>query len=207
LSSLISKPLSRDIYRLPIDPTKPTGKSDILFEDVVLGYPNGFKTGQIKLNIRYGNRMVILGENGTGKSTILKAISGRLEPLEGKVRVGNSLIVGNLMQEHDNLPWEKTLIEYISERTKLSIQDSYALLSRFGFSQDDANKKIVSFSPGGRSRILLALFSELSVNTLLLDEPTNHLDLEALSALENVLSDYVGTVVLVSHDRYFINKF
>jgi len=207
LSDFISKPLSRDIYRLPIDPKKPTGGNDILFEDVILGYSGGFKTNQINLNVHYGNRVVILGENGVGKSTILKAVSGRLDPLEGKIKMGTSLVVGNLMQEHDNLPWEKTLIEYITERTELSMQDSYAFLSRFSFNQDDANKKIVSFSPGGRSRILLALFSELSVNILLLDEPTNHLDLEALSALENVLMDYAGTVILVSHDRYFIKKF
>ncbi len=206
-SSSIVKPLSRDTYRLLIDPKKPTGESDIRFEKVVLGYPDSFKTGLINLSISYGNRVAILGENGTGKSTILKAISGRLTSIEGQVKVGNSLVVGNLMQEHDNLPWEKTLLDYISEKTELSIQDSYALLSRFAFNQEDANKKIISFSPGGRSRILLALFSELSVNTLLLDEPTNHLDLEALSALEEVLFDYVGTIILVSHDRYFINKF
>lgn len=207
LSRLTQKPLSRDVYRILISPIKPVGESDILFENVVLGYSGGFKTNQINFRFSYGNRIVILGENGTGKSTILKAISGRLKPIEGIVKIGNSLIVGNLMQEHDDLPWEKTLIEYISERTKLSLQNSYALLNKFAFSQDDANKKIASFSPGSRSRILLALFSKLSVNILLLDEPTNHLDLEALTALENVLLDYPGTIILVSHDRYFIKKY
>ena len=207
LENLTAKPLSRDIYHLPIKSLKPTGESEITFENAVLGYPNGFKTKKINLKFSYGNRVAILGENGTGKSTILKTINGTIKPIEGEVKKGKSLVIGNLMQEHDNLPKEETLLDYLIERTGLSVQDNYALLNRFAFTQDDAKKKISNFSPGGHSRILLALFSELSVNTLLLDEPTNHLDLEALSALENVLLDYTGTIILVSHDRYFIDKF
>ena len=207
LGNLTKKPLSRDVYRLPIKPLKPNGESEIFFEDVVLGYSGGFKTKKINFKFSYGNRIAILGENGTGKSTILKTINGKIKPIEGELRIGKSLVIGNLMQEHDNLPKEKTLLDYLIERTGLPIQDGYALLSRFAFTEDDAKKKIGNFSPGGRSRILLALFSELSVNALLLDEPTNHLDLEALSALENVLLDYSGMIILVSHDRYFIKKF
>ncbi len=166
LKSLTDKPINRDIYQIPISPKKPKGVSDISFENVVLGYSEGFKTEKINLKLRYGNRIVILGENGVGKSTILKAITGKLKPLLGKINIGNSLIIGNLTQEHDNLPREKTLLEYIQEKTKYSIQNSYALLKRFAFTQEDAGKKIIDFSPGSRSRILFAMFSALSVKYL-----------------------------------------
>jgi ATP-binding cassette subfamily F protein 3 len=98
------------------------------------------------------------------------------------------------------------LLEFLSERAQISHQDSYYKLSKFGFDERQTKLSIGTLSPGGRARLLLALFSAQSVNMLVLDEPTNHLDLEALEALEETLKTYRGTVILVSHDRYFLEK-
>lgn len=92
-------------------------------------------------------------------------------------------------------------------RVKFPVNEAYALAVKFGFKADEIDKEIIALSPGGRARLLLALFSALSANALLLDEPTNHLDLEALDALEEAVANYEGTIVLVSHDRYLLEKF
>ncbi len=205
---VIEKPFIRDALRIDLKPSVPGGTRDIELDNVVAGYSlDGFKVDPISLSIPYGSRVVILGLNGSGKSTLLKTISREIEPLSGAVRIGGSLIIGNLMQEHDNLPREETLFSFLTERGGIGIQDAYNIASKFGFDASEVDKKIESISPGGRSRLLLSLFSALSVNVLLLDEPTNHLDLEALSALEEVIEHYEGTIILISHDRYFLERF
>lgn len=205
---IVEKPIERDAFRIQIQPTKPQGSREIVLKDVVAGYADdGFQIGPISLAIPYGSRIVILGLNGSGKSTLLKAINGELEALSGQVEVGNSLVVGNLMQEHDNLPRSQTLMDFLRKRAGLSNQDAYALAVKYGFKASEIEKEIGALSPGGRARLLFAFFSALSANVLLLDEPTNHLDLEALEALEEAVAHYEGTIILVSHDRYFLEKF
>jgi len=205
---IIEKPVERDVFRIHLRPTKPEGTRDITLTDVVAGYTNnGFKIGPLSLFIPYGSRVAILGLNGAGKTTLLRTISGELPALEGGVNRGNTLVVGSLTQEHDNLPREENIKNFLTRRASMSVRDTYALAVKFGFNAAEIDKKIADLSPGGRARLLFALFSALSVNTLLLDEPTNHLDLEALEALEEVVSHYEGTVMLISHDRYFLKKF
>ena len=205
---IVEKPIERDVFRIDLRPTKPGGSREIVFENVVAGYiDSGFRLGPISIAISYGSRVVILGPNGSGKTTFLKVINGELDPFDGKVVVGNALIVGNLMQEHDNLPRQESLKSFLTKRAGITFQDAHALTARFGFKATEIDKKIIALSPGERARLLFALFSALSVNTLLLDEPTNHLDLEALDALEEAVARYQGTIVLVSHDRYFVEKF
>lgn len=206
---IIEKPIERDVFRIHLRPTKPEGSRDIALTDVVTGYADdGFKVGPISVTIPYGSRVVILGLNGTGKSTLLKTISGELELLNGRVIRGNALVIGNLMQEHDNLPRGESIKDFLMRRVAgIAVQDAYALAVKFGFKATEINKEIAALSPGGRARLLFALFSALSANVLLLDEPTNHLDLEALEALEEAVAHYEGTIVLVSHDRYFLERF
>ncbi len=204
----VNRPVKRDVFRIMIDPSNPEGSKNITLEDTSFGYKEGdFRVGPFSLDIPYQSRLVILGLNGSGKSTILKGISGSIRPLEGMVKIGNSLVIGNLMQEHDNLPREEKLLSFLEKKGNLEKQEAYHFLARHGFRADDADRKISSLSPGERARILFALFSALSVNVLLLDEPTNHLDLEALEALEEAVTNYQGTVILVSHDRYFLQRF
>ena len=202
----VEKPVERKPFEISLEAEADSGTLDVRLTDVVAGYPGTFSIGPLSLEVRYGDRVGIMGLNGAGKSTLLKTITGQIPPLSGKVEIGSGIKIGNMMQEHETLPRERTLLEFIAERAPLSHQDSYAKLSKFGFDERQAKLPIGMLSPGGRARLLLALFSAQSVNMLVLDEPTNHLDLEALDALEETLETYLGTVLLVSHDRYFIEK-
>lgn len=205
---VVEKPVLRDAFRIHIRPTKPEGTQDIILTDVVAGYEgDGFKVGPVSLSVPYGSRVVILGLNGTGKTTLLRTLSSELPALDGKVSRGNALVVGNLTQEHDNLPRVESIKDFLMRRAGIAVQDVYALAVKFGFKAAEIDKEIAALSPSGRARLLFALFSGLSANVLILDEPTNHLDLEALEALEEAVAHYEGTIVLVSHDRYFLEKF
>lgn len=202
----IERPIERDVFKISLEAERGHGALDIRLLDVVAGYLNGFKIGPISLDIRYGERIGIMGLNGSGKSTLLKAITGQLSVLEGKIEIGSGVRIGNMMQEHETLPRNSTLLSFIMERTHISLQDSYAKLAKFGFNESQVSLSINTLSPGGRARLLLALFSAQSVNTLVLDEPTNHLDIEASEALEETIETYQGTILIVSHDRFFLEK-
>jgi ATP-binding cassette subfamily F protein 3 len=155
----------------------------------------------------FGSRVAILGNNGTGKSTLLKTIAGELPPLSGERICGEKLVFGYLMQEHENVSRATTPIELFKQRLDIFDRDIIALhLSEFQFSPTVLDDKIASFSPGERVRLILALLSALSANVLVLDEPTNHLDLEAIEALEEALATYHGTILLVTHDRRFLER-
>lgn len=181
-------------------------KHSILLENVEFSYPPGFSLGPINCHIRYGSRVGIIGLNGTGKTTLLRIITGVIKPRSGQVTVGNSLQIGNLTQAHENLPSEKTVIDYLTIDQGINKDLIYLLLTKFNFNVQDATKTIGVLSPGERARLLFLIFSERKINTLVLDEPTNHLDLEALEALESALKEYTGTIIFVSHDRDFLEK-
>ena len=205
---LVEKPLVHESLRINLTPARPEGSREITLRNVIAGYPDGeFQVGPISLNISYGDRVAILGLNGSGKSTLVKTISGELKPISGEVEVGKSLILGNLMQEHDNLPRDESIKDFLKKRIDINDHNLYNFAHIYGFNVEEVNNEISALSPGGRARLLIALFSLLSINVLLLDEPTNHLDLDALSALEEVIANYEGTIILVSHDRYFLSKF
>jgi len=204
----VEKPIDRTQFRILLKAEKPKGSQDITLKEVVAGYPgSSFRIGPVSLAVHYGSRLAILGLNGSGKSTLLATVSGKLTPIEGEISVGSALVVGNLMQEHDNLPRDMSIRAFLGEHGKLAENQIYNMASKFGFKAEEIDKQIGSLSPGGRSRLLFALFTALSVNVLILDEPTNHLDLEALEALEVVVVNYQGTIILVSHDRYFLEKY
>jgi len=200
----IEKPIERDPFEIPIEADVGPGTLDIRLIEVVAGYADGFNIGPMSFDVQFRSRVGIMGINGSGKSTILKTITGVLSSLGGVVEIGSGVKIGNMMQEHESLPRNETLLELLTKRAGLSQEMSYAKLARFGFDGQYVKQLIGTLSPGGRARLLLALFSAQSVNTLVLDEPTNHLDLEALDALEETLRTYEGTVLLVSHDRYFL---
>lgn len=202
----VEKPVERKHFEIPLKAEVDSGTLDVRLTDVVIGYPGVFSIGPLSFEARYGDRIGIMGLNGTGKSTLLKTITDQMSPLSGKVEIGSGVRIGNMMQEHETLPRERTLLEFLVERARLSHQDSFSKLSKFGFDERQARLPINTLSPGGRARLLLAMFSAQSVNMLVLDEPTNHLDLEALEALEETVKTYRGTILLVSHDRYFLEK-
>ncbi|KKP92290.1 MAG: ABC transporter related protein [Parcubacteria group bacterium GW2011_GWA2_36_10] len=202
----VERPAERKLFEIPLEAEADSGALDIRLTDIVAGYFGIFSIGPLSFEMQYGDRVGILGLNGTGKSTLLKTITGQMSPLSGEVEIGSGIRIGNMMQEHETLPREYTLLAFLVERAHLSQQDSFAKLSKFGFDERQARLPINTLSPGGRARLLLAMFSAQSVNTLVLDEPTNHLDLEVLDALEETVKTYRGTILLVSHDRYFLEK-
>ncbi|OJI08508.1 hypothetical protein BK005_00680 [bacterium CG10_37_50] len=203
----IEKVVEHEPLMIPLKAHINGSPMDIVLDQVVVGYSEQFQLGPISLTINYGNRVGFLGLNGSGKSTLLKTITGQLDPLVGKVSIGSGLKIGNMMQEHETLPREETLLAFIKDQAKLtSDQEVFAALVKFGLDEKQIRGKISEISPGGRARLLLSLFSLISVNALVLDEPTNHLDIEAIDALEEILKTYQGTVILVSHDRDFLEK-
>jgi ATP-binding cassette, subfamily F, member 3 len=205
----IDRPHERNPFEIPLAAKVRPGVLDLKLTEVYAGYEGGndsFKIGPLSIEVAYGNRIGIMGLNGSGKSTLLKTITGELAPLSGSVSRGSGLRIGNLMQAHETLPRAVDPISFLVEQGKVSVHEAHAWLGKFDLTKRQMDAPIQSLNPGARTRLLLALFAIESVNMLVLDEPTNHLDLEALSALEEVLGSYSGSVVLVSHDRYFLEK-
>lgn len=202
----IEKPVEKMPLRIDLEAKHSGAQANINLIGAVVRYDNNFSVGPISLEIGYGKRIGIVGQNGSGKTTLLKIISGNIALQSGNVVIGSGVRVGNMTQEHDNLPRSAMVMDFVAEKTGFSISEVYNALKRIGFSEKNTRGLISELSPGARARLLLAIFSALSVNVLLLDEPTNHLDIEAVAILEEVLTDYKGTVILVSHDRYFLEK-
>lgn len=200
----VEKPIERDPLKIELVAEKSPSSCVITLNDLVVGYDTGFTAGPISLTISYGTRVGIMGLNGSGKSTLLKTIAGELLPLAGSVDIGRGLKLGNMMQEHENLPRDTNVLECTMKRTGLAAQETFSHLVKFDLTENQIRQPVGTLSPGGRARLLLAIFAATAVNALLLDEPTNHLDLEALEALEEALETYQGTVILISHDRYFL---
>jgi ATP-binding cassette subfamily F protein 3 len=157
------------------------------------------------LEVLRGQRVALIGPNGSGKTTFLKTILGELEPLAGRVRIGASVELGYLAQMHANLDPEKSVLDTLLDEENLPIGQARSFLGRFLFSGDDVFKNVGDLSGGERSRVALACLTLREANFLLLDEPTNHLDLASQEILEEVLKEFPGTILLVSHDRYLVD--
>ena len=202
----LEAPIERGLLELPLVSHKRGGAFDLELIAATTGYPGGFKLGPCDLDIRYGHRVGIIGLNGSGKSTLLKLIKGEAPVLGGERKVGSAVKIGDLTQEHESLPREQSLVDFLLNKTSADRSQVYEILTRFSFNADRATSPIGTLSPGERARLILALFTMMEINTLILDEPTNHLDLEALEALEEALETFTGTLIVVSHDRYFLER-
>ncbi len=202
----IEKPNERNEFKIEINAENSEFSRDILTRELFCGYGSEFKIGPIDLDVRFGNRITILGLNGSGKSTLLKTLTGRIKKIVGEIYIGEGVKFGNLMQEHESLPKEETLINFLTKRIELDKSILQNHLLHFGFGEWQVKTKIKELSPGGRARLLLAFFATSSVNTLILDEPTNHLDMEAGEALDKALGKFEGTVITATHDRFFVEK-
>ncbi len=161
----------------------------------------------INFEIHRGEKVAILGDNGTGKSTILKIINELIKPDSGNIEIGTNVYIGYYDQELKNLNEENTIFEEISNTSfEISGTKVRNILAAFLFTEDDVFKKISSLSGGEKARVSLIKLMLSKANFLILDEPTNHLDMASKEILEEALNDYEGTLLYVSHDRYFINK-
>ena len=160
----------------------------------------------INFLIRHGERVGLVGANGAGKSVMLRLILGREQPTSGEIKLGPSVKIGYYAQEHDTLDFNQTVIDAVRLAGNMSESNAVSLLIRYLFSYQQATQRIGSLSGGERSRLQLALLVLSGANFLLLDEPTNNLDIASAEVLENALYDFNGTVLVISHDRYFLDR-
>ena len=168
---------------------------------------DGFRLGPISLELRQGDRLALLGRNGVGKTTLLKALLGELPLAAGRRWVGPSVVLGELPQGEGQFGGSQRLLDSFVDLAGLSVDDARSLLAKFALGAGDVLRPGRSLSPGERSRAAIALLAARHVNALVLDEPTNSLDLEAIEQLEFALEDFQGALVLVTHDRRFLDAF
>ncbi|MBI5715550.1 MAG: ABC-F family ATP-binding cassette domain-containing protein [Chloroflexi bacterium] len=160
----------------------------------------------INLLIRHGERVGLIGANGAGKSVLLKIIIGEYEPDAGEMKIGPSVKMGYYAQEHETLDFDQTLIDAVRRAKAFNEGQAVSFLGRYLFGYRQASQKIGSLSGGERSRLQLALLVLSGVNFLLLDEPTNNLDIASAEVLVNALDEFEGTALIISHDRYFLDR-
>ncbi|MCD7716584.1 MAG: ABC-F family ATP-binding cassette domain-containing protein [Lachnospiraceae bacterium] len=192
---------------LKFSPRILSGNDVLKVEGLSKSYPSNPLFSDLDFSIRRGERVALIGDNGTGKTTILKIINGLEAADAGRIVTGSRVQIGYYDQEHQLLHMEKTLFDEISDvypdMTETEIRN---VLASFLFTGDDVYKRVSEASGGERGRLALARLMLSKANFLILDEPTNHLDITSKEILEEALSNYTGTVLYVSHDRYFINR-
>lgn len=161
----------------------------------------------ISMTVKRGDRLFIVGPNGCGKSTLIRILVGKLRPTEGYFETGYNVVMGYYDQENQNLSFSNTVLEELwSTYPALKEQEIRGTLARFKFTGDDVYKSVGELSGGERARLTLAKLILSEINLLVLDEPTNHLDIDSREALETAIAEFEGTVIAVSHDRYFLGK-
>jgi ATPase subunit of ABC transporter with duplicated ATPase domains len=202
----VEKPWSPWRLQLELAPARRGGDVVVRLERAVVER-GGFRLGPIDLELRSGDRLAVLGRNGAGKTTLLRAVLGKLPLTAGRRWVGPGVVVGELPQGQAPFRDDLSLLEAFASESGLPVGEARSLLAKFALGADDVHRRPHSLSPGERSRATLALQAGRGVNTLLLDEPTNNLDLEAILELEGALEHFAGTIVLVTHDRRFLETF
>jgi ATP-binding cassette subfamily F protein 3 len=201
----LERPKEKTALRLSLRSHVRSGRSVFEAEDLEIGYSVRVLARCQDLEIERGERVALIGPNGIGKTTLLKTIMGTLAPLGGHLELGHNVRFGYYAQAHEGLDARNTVIEEVRSVRNMTEDDARDLLGRMLFSGDNAYKLVGDLSGGERSRVALTKLTLTDANFLILDEPTNHLDLDAQEALTDVLLNYDGTILFVSHDRAFID--
>ena len=185
---------------------KRSGNDVLKIKNLSKSFENKKLFENAELYVDYGEKVALIGKNGTGKSTVLKMIMSEESDYSGEIEFGTGVKVGyipqNIVFENEN----QTILDYFLEKNSISETEIRTILAKYGFRQNDVFNKIVKISGGEKVRILLLELMLKNINFLILDEPTNHIDIDTREILEEALKDYKGTVLFVSHDRFFINK-
>jgi ATP-binding cassette, subfamily F, member 3 len=206
----LDRPQEHAALTLRVQPTIRSGRDVLTATPLRVGYfgTSGERTlvSTPELRVERGDRVAIIGQNGSGKSTLLRTIVGELRPLSGRVGFGTNVKVGYYAQGHEGLPNDGSPLSILLGSQPMSEDAARTYLARFLFQGDDVYRPVSALSGGERSRLALARLLVEGANLLILDEPTNHLDIQSRETLEEMLTAYDGTVVFVSHDRFFIDR-
>ncbi|MCY4577070.1 MAG: ABC-F family ATP-binding cassette domain-containing protein [Candidatus Kaiserbacteria bacterium] len=200
----VEKPFEEEPFTLELEARQAEGDIEVGLDEVVAGYKDGISIGPTTLTVKMGERLCLMGMNGEGKSTVLKTIAGIVPPLRGTVTKTEGIVLGDLMQQHERAGRDTKAVDFFREQTSRSEEEAIYMLKKAGFAEQTMQQKVGGLSSGMRARLLFAVFIALGVNVLLLDEPTNHLDMEAITALKQMLKKYTGIVLLISHNRWFL---
>lgn len=205
---ILDKPVEDNSeMRLTLSPRIISGNDVLTVTGLSKAFPNQQLFSNVDFSIKRGERVAIIGANGTGKTTLLKILNGLILPDDGEFELGSKVQIGYYDQEHHVLDMEKTVFEEMSDTYPyLTNTEIRNVLAAFLFTGDDVFQQIKTLSGGERGRVSLAKLMLSEANFLILDEPTNHLDIVSKEILENALNSYTGTLLYVSHDRYFINQ-
>jgi ATPase subunit of ABC transporter with duplicated ATPase domains len=204
-NELPEKPFEPWELRLSLEAGERTGDLVLRLEGAVIERGD-FRLGPLELDLLPGERLALMGRNGSGKSTLLAAMLGELPLRAGRRVIGRSTVLGELGQHRTAYAGDEPLLAAFGRRSGLSAEPSRTLLAKFGLGADHVGRGCSTLSPGERTRAQLAELQSRRANALLLDEPTNHLDIEAIEQLESALVAYDGTLVVVSHDRRFLES-
>lgn len=205
---VLEKPAQiHDEMRIRLEPNITSGNDVLTIRNLGKSFGSNHLFSRLDMEIKRGERVALIGNNGTGKTTILKLINGMLPADTGTITLGAKVHIGYYDQEHHVLHMEKTAFEEVQDAyPNLTNTQVRNILAAFLFTGDDVFKKISDLSGGERGRVSLAKLMLSEANFLILDEPTNHLDITSKEILEHALQSYTGTILYVSHDRYFINQ-
>lgn len=205
----VARPKEQKKINVGFSEDRKSSKKVIGTENLIVETPDGRKIlDGISVDIRAGERVALIGSNGSGKSTFVKTIMSEQElSVQGEVTVGPSVKIGYLPQIITFPNGEQQLLEYFKNTVGVNEQKARQILAGFQFYKEDVTKRVKTLSGGERMRVKLAELLQEKINTLIFDEPTNHIDIPTKEVLEDAIEDFNGTLIFVSHDRYFINKF
>lgn len=198
--------LAQKEMNLAFEESKRSGDEVAIFEGVEKRYGEKVLLAEAVLTIHQKERVAIVGDNGAGKSTLLKLLTGAEIPDAGAVKLGSSVKLAYLSQQMEELDANQTVLEAFRDQVRVTEGEARNMLAGFMFYQEMVFRKVANLSGGERMRLRLARFIHQPVNTLILDEPTNHLDIASREVLEEALRNFKGTIITVSHDRYFIDQ-
>ena len=204
----LEKPQEEGVVRFRFETRRRTGDDVLITEGLRKGFGDRVLFRDLKMHVRAGDRIALIGDNGTGKSTLLKCLTGEEKPDAGVIRWGTGVDLGYYDQHQAGLREDKTVLDEVWDRfPRMEQYEVRGALGLFLFTGDDVFAPVHTLSGGEKGRVALTELMLRKDNVLLLDEPTNHLDMDSREVLENALSEFPGTIVAVSHDRYFINRF